>query len=114
MPIPVTCSCGKKLNAPDTLAGKRVKCPGCQALVLIPEPLEVIEDEVEVIREVPHKVAATKTPSVPAQLANRATPSTARIAAPRRQTLVPTDSVPPVTAPARAAVAAKGGRAIAL
>ena len=100
MPILVTCSCGKKLNAPDTLAGKRVKCPGCQALVLIPEPLEVIEDEVEVIREVPHKVAATKTPSVPAQLANRATPSTARIAAPRRQTLVPTDSVPPVTAPA--------------
>ena len=59
MPISVTCPCGKKLNAPDTLAGKRAKCPVCKELVEIPEPLEVIEDEIEfiddaeVIAEVP-------------------------------------------------------------
>ena len=29
MPIPVACQCGKQVNAPDNLAGKRVKCPGC-------------------------------------------------------------------------------------
>lgn len=29
MPIAVKCSCGKALSAPDHLAGKRVKCPGC-------------------------------------------------------------------------------------
>ena len=49
MPISVTCPCGKKLNAPDTLAGKRAKCPVCKELVEIPEPLEVIEDEIEFI-----------------------------------------------------------------
>jgi len=26
----VTCSCGKLLNVPDTLAGKNVRCPGCK------------------------------------------------------------------------------------
>ena len=52
MPISVTCPCGKKLTAPDTLAGKRAKCPACKELVKIPEPLEVIEDEIEFIDDV--------------------------------------------------------------
>lgn len=29
MPIVVSCSCGKRFKAPDHLAGKTVKCPGC-------------------------------------------------------------------------------------
>lgn len=29
MPIVVGCSCGKRFKAPDHLAGKTVKCPGC-------------------------------------------------------------------------------------
>lgn len=34
MPIPVQCSgCQTRLNAPDTAAGKHVKCPSCQALI---------------------------------------------------------------------------------
>ena len=61
MPIPVTCACGKKLNAPDTLAGKRAKCPTCQKLVLIPEPLELIEDEAELLPKSPQKPPASKT-----------------------------------------------------
>jgi hypothetical protein len=37
MPIPVVCqSCGVKLNAPDSAAGKRTKCPKCQAIMTIP------------------------------------------------------------------------------
>ena len=28
----VTCSCGKVLNVPDTMAGKNARCPGCQRL----------------------------------------------------------------------------------
>src|SRR5262245_45627521 len=41
MPISVTCgSCGTKLSAPDHQAGKRGKCPRCQATVeLISAPL---------------------------------------------------------------------------
>ncbi len=37
MPLTVQCEkCGKRLQAPDALAGKRVKCPGCGAPVAVP------------------------------------------------------------------------------
>lgn len=36
MPIPVACSCGKSFAAPDNLAGKTVRCPGCQQPLAIP------------------------------------------------------------------------------
>ena len=38
MPIAVACNCGKKFNAKDELAGKRVKCPGCGEPIAIPSP----------------------------------------------------------------------------
>lgn len=43
MPIRVNCPCGKVLNAPDRLAGKMAKCPGCQQAVNIPDILEEID-----------------------------------------------------------------------
>src|SRR5438105_2547480 len=36
MPIKVQCACGKSLSAKDELAGKTVKCPGCQQPLKIP------------------------------------------------------------------------------
>jgi hypothetical protein len=36
MPIKVQCDCGKALAAKDELAGKTVKCPGCQKPLKIP------------------------------------------------------------------------------
>lgn len=36
MPIVVTCSCGKALKVPDMFAGKRVKCPSCNAIMTAP------------------------------------------------------------------------------
>jgi hypothetical protein len=48
MPITVTCDCGKTLRVPDIHAGKKAKCPACEALVPIPkaEPeFEVVEDD---------------------------------------------------------------------
>src|SRR5690242_17188892 len=33
----ITCSCGKKLQVNDALAGKRVKCPGCGQAILAQE-----------------------------------------------------------------------------
>jgi LSD1 subclass zinc finger protein len=37
MPIQVTCpTCGKLLQAPDSTAGKRVRCPSCQTIVDVP------------------------------------------------------------------------------
>lgn len=38
MPIPITCFCGKKLRAPDALAGSRAKCPACGQMLLVPVP----------------------------------------------------------------------------
>lgn len=36
MSIPVTCSCGKAGTFPDELAGQRVRCGQCQALLQVP------------------------------------------------------------------------------
>jgi RsiW-degrading membrane proteinase PrsW (M82 family) len=48
MPIIVVCACNKRLRAPDQLAGKRVKCPACGAMLEIPlaEPFDftMVED----------------------------------------------------------------------
>jgi hypothetical protein len=38
VPIRIACSCGKRLNAPDSLAGKTGKCPACGARIAIPGP----------------------------------------------------------------------------
>ncbi len=37
MPIKVACQCGKQFAAKDELAGKRVKCPQCSAVLTIPQ-----------------------------------------------------------------------------
>src|SRR5690606_979584 len=36
MPIRLKCTCGKVLSVRDELAGKAVKCPGCQTVLRIP------------------------------------------------------------------------------
>jgi hypothetical protein len=46
MPIPFSCECGKKLQAKDEFAGKRLKCPGCGKILTIPTPA-VEEPELE-------------------------------------------------------------------
>jgi len=38
MPIRVSCGCGREVNAPDNLAGKRVKCLQCKGPLPIPDP----------------------------------------------------------------------------
>lgn len=53
MSIPATCpSCKASSNAPDEIAGKRVKCPKCKALMRIPLPdtedgFDVVDSEPE-------------------------------------------------------------------
>ena len=37
MAILVSCSCGKRLQAPERLAGKQAKCPGCGKVLEVPE-----------------------------------------------------------------------------
>jgi hypothetical protein len=48
MPIAIVCpGCSAKLNAPDSAAGKKIKCPKCQAVCSVPAPaaqFEVVEE----------------------------------------------------------------------
>ncbi len=49
MPIEFSCgTCGKKLRAPDTAAGKRVKCPACGGAAAVPGERIFDADEVSV------------------------------------------------------------------
>lgn len=44
MPISVKrCDCAKALKASDALAGKKVKCPDCGAVVAVPDASQEIE-----------------------------------------------------------------------
>jgi hypothetical protein len=38
MAIALSCSCGKDFNVKDELAGKKIKCPGCHAVIQVPAP----------------------------------------------------------------------------
>lgn len=48
MPIQVNCpKCGKKLKIADAAAGKKVKCPACDGVVLVPVSDDLFGDEPE-------------------------------------------------------------------
>jgi hypothetical protein len=51
MPITFNCACGKTLRVKDELAGKRVKCPACDAVAAVP----AAEPQFEVVEEPPPK-----------------------------------------------------------
>ena len=73
MPIPVRCACGKALNAPDALAGKKAKCPGCGAVLSIPAPAGAAAKPAVPLPAAPKPAPAAAKP-VPAKAAARPTP----------------------------------------
>ena len=63
MPILVVCpACGARLNAPDSAAGKHVRCPkaGCGTLVPVPTLLPA-EEVVEAVPVAPPPARTTYT-----------------------------------------------------
>lgn len=57
MPIVVACpDCQARVTAPDSAAGKRVKCPKCQSLMILPEA----EPDFEVVEDKPRPAAVRK------------------------------------------------------
>lgn len=40
MAIEVTCGCGKTTRVKDEHAGRSIRCPGCQATVAVPVPVD--------------------------------------------------------------------------
>lgn len=63
MAISVTCACGKRLQAKDTLAGKRVKCPACGQELLLPTLEEIAAQEF--LMEAPAEAESAPPPSDP-------------------------------------------------
>jgi len=61
MPIMFNCPCGKTLRVPDEHAGRRAKCPACNAIVNIPAPEP--EPVFEIVETPP--VAASPPPAPP-------------------------------------------------
>ena len=43
MSIALTCKCGQKFKAKDSLAGRKVKCPICSTVILVPKPQTAAE-----------------------------------------------------------------------
>ncbi|MGE4158994.1 MAG: hypothetical protein AB7F75_07840 [Planctomycetota bacterium] len=81
MPIKTTCSCGKVFQAPDNLAGKSVKCPGCSKPLKVPGPAAVPKSAATATKPPagPAKPSATPAKPVPA-----AKPAPAKSAAPAK------------------------------
>ena len=62
MPITFNCACGKTLRVPDASAGRRAKCPACNAVVTIPAPEP--EPEFEIVEDTPTPAAASASKPV--------------------------------------------------
>jgi hypothetical protein len=63
MPIAVQCpSCKRKLNAPDKLLGKRVKCPGCGNAFAVKPPEEEFVDAEPIVEPEPQDEAVQEKP----------------------------------------------------
>ena len=64
MPIVVTCECGKQLKAPDTLSGKKGKCPECGNTLLIsaPAPARPPEADPLIIDSAPPEMNVAEEP----------------------------------------------------
>ena len=45
MPIPLECACGRSLRIKDDLAGCKVKCPECSAVLVVPRPRSSPDEE---------------------------------------------------------------------
>ncbi len=73
MPIPVKCSCGKQISAPDKLAGKRAKCPGCGEALSIPAASKGnLPAKTSSGTAIPVKCECGKSFAAPAKLAGKA------------------------------------------
>jgi hypothetical protein len=66
VPIPIVCSgCSARVAAPDTAAGKTLRCPKCQTALTVPAPaagFEVIEEPKPAPPKSPTAAKATATP----------------------------------------------------
>jgi len=94
MPIPVACSgCGKRFQAPDRGAGKKVPCPACKTTILI--PAHVVPEEEEDYRLADEEPVAPAPPIMPVTVMPARTPPPPRPPAFHPAVNPPVASAPP-------------------
>jgi predicted RNA-binding Zn-ribbon protein involved in translation (DUF1610 family) len=62
MAIPFSCECGKKLQAKDEFAGRKMKCPNCGRVLTIPHPARTAPANAAATQAKPRPVAAETMP----------------------------------------------------
>src|SRR4051812_22725535 len=88
MPIPVKCpGCAATLKAPDTAAGKRVKCPRCGGLISVaaPAPPAPAKEAVKAPARRPAKAPPPEEEPAPARPERRDRPEADEEPAPPRR-----------------------------
>jgi hypothetical protein len=66
MPIPLTCTCGRALRVKDEFVGRKVRCPACMDVLIVPEPGRDEDDDLlEVLPAPPDEEAETGIQSSP-------------------------------------------------
>jgi hypothetical protein len=63
MPIAVTCECGRAMRVKDELAGRKVRCPACAAVLTVSQPDTPKDAEEEALRLL---MEASDEPAAPA------------------------------------------------
>ena len=64
MSISFHCDCGKAFRVPDNYAGRRTKCPTCQAALTVPTPAAADgADDFEVLDDEPEPASAPQPPA---------------------------------------------------
>jgi len=47
MPVALTCTCGRSMRVKDEIAGKKIRCPACSTVLLVPRRDTPTDDEEE-------------------------------------------------------------------
>jgi uncharacterized protein (TIGR00266 family) len=63
MPIKLQCECGKQFQLKDDLMGKRIRCTGCQAILLVAEQAPRAEEDVYRLQDEPEPTARPRSPA---------------------------------------------------
>lgn len=96
MPIPLTCSCGRRVMAPEKFAGKSVRCSYCGASLPVPAPAAAAPAEsapYELAPEAPRAEPAVELAPLPAGPRRRAAGGSDRPLIERRDIPLPLPAI---------------------
>jgi hypothetical protein len=70
MKVPVHCSCGRTLKVKAELAGRKIRCPQCQAVLRIPEAIAPSSQESDLELELAPTAVSSELPGIDIELPN--------------------------------------------